>query len=656
MPDEVNNKTQLLRMRKIPIILGFGASVFFNVLSGGGRSVILLSLGELTFTVSLFLLLISIFNEIAIKIRNLGHEKTRKSDKKKDMEELSSPKPKRFIRLRAFFAKYFSRKASDTQLTRETFEHEEGIEREDDEQRITSDSTDLIEIHKSGDSKRGQDSVVPSNGKYEAIASVLYILSIAGIAFWRIRRVLTVLPMSYSENFRYNMIYAILLLIFPCITVFYVKMRKNEGARPGDKASHDMLMLLSYVTLAYAANIAANSVLSINILFVLQWLYYAASAYLFAALIVNILISIIKNDILGSFNYEIILMRSKDKSSGVLDSEEAKQNFSIKSLYTIKYTLHIIPILILALGVTLFLSTTMYVVQPQQQAATYRLGKLSGASIVGEGFHFKMPWPIDTTYIYDVHRVKSMTIGYEATNSVNFLWDRTHDGGEYRLLLGNGNEATAVNMRIIYKISDLYSYVTTSTNPESVLSAAAYEALMRRTIDITLDHFLSEDRSVLSTSLFDELSKFCKSENLGLSVVQIILESIHPPVEVAGVYQKVVSALIDKNARITYAKTSAEKKLIEAVQQSNLAVNSALAEQHRKISSAQKEMAVYYAAMEAHKVSPESFKLTKYLSTYETIINGNKLYVFSPGTEEGISKSVLGKLNTVTESIMNQNP
>jgi regulator of protease activity HflC (stomatin/prohibitin superfamily) len=134
---------------------------------------------------------------------------------------------------------------------------------------------------------------------------------------------------------------------------------------------------------------------------------------------------------------------------------------------------------------------------------------------------------------------------------------------------------------------------------------------------------------------------------LGLSVVQVNIESIHPPVEVADIYQRVVSASVDKNTIITNALANAERILVEAERQSMVAVNNALAEQFNRTSSAQKEMAVYYAAMEAYEVNPRSFRLTKYLNTFETTISGNRVFVFSPGTESSIPNTFIGRSNIV---------
>jgi len=215
------------------------------------------------------------------------------------------------------------------------------------------------------------------------------------------------------------------------------------------------------------------------------------------------------------------------------------------------------------------------------------------------------------------------------------------------LLLGNGNEMAAVNLKVMYVISDLYAYIKTCTHPEAVLNGAAYNALMSRTINTTLDSFLSVDRNSLSVSVLEELSRFCAVENLGVSVVQVIVESIHPPVDIADVYQNVVSASVDKTTLITRAQGYAAAKVIEAHKQSRIAIEQARAMQYHKISDAQKETAVFYAAGEAYRVSGGSYELAKQLDVYEKIISGNKVYVFSPGMENSLSSFIIGKVNTV---------
>jgi membrane protease subunit HflK len=170
---------------------------------------------------------------------------------------------------------------------------------------------------------------------------------------------------------------------------------------------------------------------------------------------------------------------------------------------------------------------------------------------------------------------------------------------------------------------------------------------MSRTINTTLDSFLNVDRNSLSVSVLDELSGFCTAEGLGFSVVQVIIENIHPPIDVADVYQKVVSASVDKNTAVVNAHIFADKRIKDAERQSKVAVETARAARNNRISDAQKETAVFYAAAQAHRNFPGSFELSKYLDVYEKIINGHKVYVFSPGLANSISKFFIGRLSTV---------
>ena len=654
MPDK--NEAQISKIRKIPIILGLISYLSLYMMNAYfGKSIVLSSLEELTLIVSIFLVLTVVFSEINNLYRKLrdkiSSREYNSSLKERDAAGEEGLPTKRFVKFRLLFAKFFS--VLNVFKLKNTFS--KTIRKpQDQEKKIEATANgipsvhpdDLIEIHKEdGFLKHDQKGEKSATNNGEIILSILYIISFIILAFWYLRRVPMIVPLSYKDAYSYSVMNSILLLIFPCIAVIYLKMRKDNGAYNGDKTSHDALMLLSFVSLAYSIVIATSSVLKINFLVILQWLFYAVSVYLFIALAINIIICALKRKLLGNFDYVLFprTLKFYSKSDSFLDSDEIRINFSLKSLWTIRYTLRIFPGLILSVIFVLFLSTTMYVVLPHQQAAVYRFGKLIDTSITGEGLYFKFPWPVDTVDIYDVHRVKSMQIGYVSGNSRNFLWGRSHDGYEYLLLLGNGNEMVAANIKIVYKISDLHSYVKTCTNPEEILSNGVYKAIMDRTINTTLDVFLSVDRGQLSVSLLEELSEFCKSENLGLGVVEVIVESIHPPVSVAGVYQSVVTASVMKNTTITNAKTTAAKQLVNAEQQRITAVNDAKAQQYKRVSSAINEMAVYFAAMEAYKISPESFKLSKYLDTYETIIKGNKVYVFSPGTEESMSQLLITK-------------
>ena len=630
------------RIRKFPVILLIISGIFFSVASVyGGISAIILSLSYLMFTMSFFLIHISVFHKI--KLLKLKRDEEKPAERDESSSPSFLPSSPLLSSVKNFLNSAWMRITSfylDERTSSRSEESAETKKAKAAESGTPDHASGLIEIQKEKTAKQSQKSVLPARARYE----ILYVVSFLILAIWRISSMFTIVPLARIQ-FSYSIVDAVLLLVFPCVAATYLKMRKDEGDCPGDKMSRDLLTLLSYVSFVYAAAIAVTLVLDVNILVVLQWVFYAAMIYFIAALAMNILLSVLANKIIGDFNYTLIPKFSKagGESESFLDSEDVRLNFSLKSLYTIKYTLRVLPGLILALGFMLLLSTAVFVVHPHQQAAVYRFGRLS--SIAGEGIHVKLPWPAGRAAIYDVYRINSMQIGYASADDINFLWARFHDGGEYLLLLGNGNEKVSVNMRIMYHISDLYAYVTTSANPQAILSAAAYEALLDRTVTTTLDAFLNIDRSSLSASILEELSSFSERERLGLSVVQIIIEGIHPPAEVADVYQMVISASIDRNTIIAGAETEAERKLIDAYRQNRSIVNYAHARQYYRVSAAMQEMAVFHAAMEAHAINSDSFELARYLDVFERVIESSTVYVFSPGMEGSIHRSVVGQSN-----------
>jgi len=617
-------------IRIFPIIIGITAAAVLTLLARYRKCALMNSLGSFTLSLTLFLLLITVFyglkKYIDFDIKKVGAWIYHK------LFEKIINKIKSFLLKRGIIKQ---------QETNETLPEAEKTDAQGESQSGSPGEqfNGLMEIKKENAPLEKQEGLSLEKRIYQ----YLYILAFLGLAFWRLIRVLKVLPLAYKDDYHSNIIDAVLLLILPCVCVLYLKMRKDDDARPMDRLSRDVLNFFSYTSFFYAGVIAAAAVLKIDIMAVLKWAFYAASAYLVLSLIVNILLSMLKGDVL-SFDYSLFPRQMFSKKQ--LAEAASKWKVSIKSLYTIRYTFKILPALALGLIFVLFFSTSVYVVQPHQQAAVYHFGRLKPSSIKEPGLHFKFPWPIDKAEIYDVRRAASLQIGYESSGTSDFLWTQRHDIGEYMLLLGNGNEMVAVNVKIVYVISDLYSYIKTCTNAEAMLSAAAYNALMTRTINTTLDSFLNVDRNSLSTSVLEELKEICNSNKLGFTVIQVVIENIHPPVDIADVYQKVVSASVDKTTAIIKAHTYAEVKVIEAAKQSKRALDGAKAVQFDRTSEAQKETAVFYAASDAYRISPGSYELTKNLEVYQKIIKGHKVYAFSRGAENSITKFMIGKFNT----------
>lgn len=454
----------------------------------------------------------------------------------------------------------------------------------------------------------------------------------------------TISQQSFTYTFGHI---GVLLVIAICLLVYrsFILQKKELKAV---KTVASIFFTIGVMSFVYIGFCVLNIILEMEFSNIMFWFYRIATIYISLVLLFDLFISVIKKETLKDFNYTIhfpdiknFRKKNGEERKSVIDTLEEYTGISLKSLWSIKYVAEILPGAVLAIISVLFVASCVYKVEPFEQAAIYRFGTLQEASIKNAGLHFKLPWPIEKAEIYEVERVQNMTIGYESNDTMDNMWTESHSVEEYKLLTGNGNELVSVNIKLIYKIDDLYTYLTKSANPEAILSSKAYEFMMNKTNSTDLDTILSVDRTGLSKELLSALNEFTKEYTVGISVEEVIIESIHPPVELSSVYQSVVSADVNKTTTITNAQAAAEKIILDAEKGAKTVVITAKENQAKKVSDATQEMTVYKAALEAYRQRPAAFRLSKYVDTYEKVIAGNKVYVFSPNVEADLSQYII---------------
>lgn len=477
----------------------------------------------------------------------------------------------------------------------------------------------------------------------EKLVKLLYIAALGQLP---VRLVVTAVRYSADKLFQnsaeYTVAEAAVLGIF-ATAAFFFKSRFSGRSERASVTYSGLFASGGVVFAVYAAVIAVSAVLKLSIYPYLAWVYRISLVWVALMLTAGLVVSVIKRDTAGEMNYPIFIPYiNKTAGESFTDTLEKYTGLSLKSLWSIKLTGAALPAAVLFLGLLLFVSTCVYKVEPYEEAVVYRFGALSEMS-VKEGLHLKLPYPVDKVELYEVHRVKSVTVGYESTGADDNLWNGTHASEEYKLLTGNGNELVSANLKLNYTISELTKYITTASEPERILTAYAYESVLSHTAFTNLDTLMSVDRTGLSATLRDEINAKLKETDIGVTVDEVILESIHPPVEIADVYQSVVSAAVKKTTLITNAEREAANSITNAEKTAETSVNDAKARQTKKVSEAQYDAEVFDAADKAYRQHPEAFRLSKYLDTYVTAVKGKKMYVFTPSAESSMNDFIINR-------------
>lgn len=273
---------------------------------------------------------------------------------------------------------------------------------------------------------------------------------------------------------------------------------------------------------------------------------------------------------------------------------------------------------------TLFAASCFVIVNPGEAVVVERFGRplQTGQTIrvdqggkeverldaLGPGLHVKYPWPIDVAYRYPAQQVQQVLIGVKEQEgpqeslSKALTWTVRHptipeltvivatsgplqgttatrpaaapkgaapDTASDEARRGQSERSVAVSlirvaMPIQYRIKDLAAWRTKFADPAKVFEELAYRDLIKYSASVDVDQVMGADRQRMA----DDLQKVIQAEadqlGLGVQIVTLGLQGVHPPSEVAKEFESVVGAESKKQAAMRAGESERNKILSEA--------------------------------------------------------------------------------------------
>lgn len=264
----------------------------------------------------------------------------------------------------------------------------------------------------------------------------------------------------------------------------------------------------------------------------------------------------------------------------------------------------IIPLFLFG-AVSLYLLSCLVVVNPGEEAVIEHLGSFQeDGRHVGAGLHVKWPWPFDRAYVFPASRVQILTIGYveedqtESAKKKPLLWGEKHFKEEYDLLVAaTGTTAqqkqgsvpvslVRANVPVHYHIRDLKDYVYNNKDARRTLEAMCYRELSLYAASARIEteteggptaenapsSLLGAGRVVAGRILQERIQKAADEAGLGIDIVFLGLQGVHPPPDIAGDYQDVIASLQKRQAAVLNAladKNSILSKLAGSIDQAD---------------------------------------------------------------------------------------
>jgi regulator of protease activity HflC (stomatin/prohibitin superfamily) len=158
------------------------------------------------------------------------------------------------------------------------------------------------------------------------------------------------------------------------------------------------------------------------------------------------------------------------------------------------------------------------------------------------GLHFTLPWPAEYVIIVETERVRQISLGFDKDLGGTVLWNEPHVAGEKNLLVGNGEALLTINVPVLYRVKDPVAWALTTADPEQALADLAEREILQTMGAQESFNLMLRDRGANAAAMAKRLQRELDHLNLGVELIFVGLQDIHPPVSVAFAYQDVVSA------------------------------------------------------------------------------------------------------------------
>jgi len=366
------------------------------------------------------------------------------------------------------------------------------------------------------------------------------------------------------------------------------------------RAGGSILLSIAVLCFAIAISLALSQFKSFVVLNVINWIIPILLVFLGAETALNLILDIYRPRLKGQYSrsaFDSRLLGIINEPGGIFRSAagaiDYQFGFKVSQTWFYKLLEKAITPLVLFAIITLYLLSCIIVVAPNEEAIIERFGNPVSNNDkvrhIGPGLHRKWPWPIDIAYKYTTKKVMELSIGFVPKEQNNgkvgygpLLWGEQHYEEEHQLLVASkqtnlSSDDSAVPVGIVtaavpvqYRVKDLYSFIYNHSEPEKRLEAICYRELTKFAAsakievddEADLEHsLLGAGRTQAKETLMREIQKAADEADLGVEIVFLGLQGIHPPSEVAADYQEVIGAVQTKQALILEAQANKNETL-----------------------------------------------------------------------------------------------
>ena len=289
---------------------------------------------------------------------------------------------------------------------------------------------------------------------------------------------------------------------------------------------------------------------------------------------------------------------------------------------------------VIPIALILWLLSGIYIVGPDQQGVVRRFGKV--VKITEPGPHYHLPRPIARVDKPRVQQVRRIEIGFITITPGPPARYQFHP--EESLMLTGDEQIIDAQIIVQYKIKDAAAYLFNVRNLEGRQGTIkdAVEVALRQVVgQRPIDDVLISEKLQIQTDVHTLLQEIIDGYDSGVRVVDVKLQTVQPPKEVASAFSDVVSAKEDRERLIQQAEGYKEDIIPKARGMARSMVLGAEGYKAEKIKPAQGDAEKFLAVLKEYEKAKDVTRRRLYLETMEKILPGIKKFIIDPEVGSG---------------------
>lgn len=292
------------------------------------------------------------------------------------------------------------------------------------------------------------------------------------------------------------------------------------------------------------------------------------------------------------------------------------------------------PIIALLLAIAVAL-TSYYQIEPEEVGLVLRFGAYHNTA--QPGLHFKLPLGVDTVIRVQVQRQLKEEFGFRTVRAGVQTEYRTDESMEREatMLTGDLNVAN-VQWIVQYQVKNPRKYVFKVRRPTKTLRDMT-EAAMRKVVgDHSVTEVLTVGRERVALSVKEELQQMCDRYDVGIEVLQLVLQDVNPPGPVRDSFNEVNQAIQERERSVNQAWARYNSVIPEARGKAQQALQAAEGYAKERTNQARGDVARFIALEEEYRKAPEVTRSRLYLESMAKVLPRARRRVFIDEEMKGV--------------------